>query len=844
LLARDDVTKSAQNALPRMHQVLLDTISDGVIIAADDGLIVYTNPAEDRLFGYERGALPGKHVSVLSGYPNEENEHLVRGVMNEVREKGIWRGEWRNQRKDGSSFVTSAKIALVEWNGERHFLCIQQDISPNAEAGYAQRESEARLSLALEAAELGVWDWNLLTNTFEYSPRARAICGFALDRPITYEDVVSATHPDDYPRTSGLAQEALDPHVRRRVRYEYRIVRPDAEVRWVVAFGYATFGFHGGEYRALRYVGTIQDITDRRRLEQKERDDAAQLRLAMEAGRFALWSVDQANQSVRSSPELNRLFGFPEDSTPDLADFQSRYAPGVKDQLDRLAQSVVSRGERRLETEYPIVFPDGSRHWLHVRAEIQYDAEGAPLSAIGVVIDITERKRSEEALLESDIRFREAADSAPAPVWMTDPQGMVEFANASMGEFAGLPREKMMGDVWLRLLHPDDLPQVAKIRGEAWADHHASYTFEARFRDGKGKWRWLEVSSKPRIDGLGQFHGYVGLAVDRTEAKQILSALQESEARFRTMSESAPVMIWMSDPNGACLHLNRKLRDFWAVGDSEIGNFDWRSVLHPEDADLVLETVSAAVRHAKQFSVEGRYRDSSGQYRILKTEAQPRLSDNGEFLGMIGVNTDISDIVHAQESQQLVLNELNHRVKNTLAVVQALAHKTFRDDSVTKEARNTFTRRLEALARAHNLLTQTNWERTYLRDVVKAATAICGASSRDRIHVEGKHITLTAKQSLSIAMALHELATNAVKYGSLSVDAGTLNIEWQTTASGLSLIWRERGGPIVVFPERTGFGVRLIEQVLAHELGGASTLKFESDGVVCEMSVPLDSEQV
>lgn len=137
------------------------------------------------------------------------------------------------------------------------------DVSAQAEAERALRESQARLELATEAAELGVWDWDLDSDRFVYSPRARAICGLPVDSDITYNDVVRVTHPEDFPRTSAQAERAFDPAVRDTAPYRYRVVRPGGEVRWVLAHGRAIFIGNDEHARAVRYVGTLQDITER-----------------------------------------------------------------------------------------------------------------------------------------------------------------------------------------------------------------------------------------------------------------------------------------------------------------------------------------------------------------------------------------------------------------------------------------------------------------------------------------------------------------------------------------------------------------------------------------------------
>jgi len=315
--------------------------------------------------------------------------------------------------------------------------------------------------------------------------------------------------------------------------------------------------------------------------------------------------------------------------------------------------------------------------------------------------------------------------------------------------------------------------------------------------------------------------------------------LRQSEARFRLMSEQAPVMIWMSDAENRCLHLNRMLRDFWGVEEADFAAFDWRTTMHPDDAERIGRTMMAAVKARAPVTVKGRYLKADGGYRVLQTSAQPRLSVKGEFLGLIGVNVDITEREEAEAERELLIAELNHRVKNTLSVVQSIAQQTFRDTVTMLEARRAFEGRLMALSIAHNLLTQLSWEHASLEQIVRVILNVTEDSS-GRIRVSGPTVLLPPKDALALTMALHELCTNAMKYGALSNAEGRVDVEWnRAEGPRLTLAWRESGGPIVSPPRRKGFGSRLLERSLASDLDGKVRLDFEPSGLVCRIDAPL-----
>jgi two-component sensor histidine kinase len=197
----------------------------------------------------------------------------------------------------------------------------------------------------------------------------------------------------------------------------------------------------------------------------------------------------------------------------------------------------------------------------------------------------------------------------------------------------------------------------------------------------------------------------------------------------------------------------------------------------------------------------------------------------------------------AERQERLLIEELNHRVKNTLAVVQAIAHQTFRNGDASDAARRAFEGRLIALSTAHDLLTQSNWESASLRDIAADTFVSQGADGR-RLSLDGPDIHLAPKQALALALALHELCTNAVKYGALSNEAGRIGIRWaRKSGRALNIEWTETGGPAVSEPERRGFGSRLIEQSLARDLDARVKLDFHPTGVRCTIDAQLPAEQ-
>jgi two-component sensor histidine kinase len=196
-----------------------------------------------------------------------------------------------------------------------------------------------------------------------------------------------------------------------------------------------------------------------------------------------------------------------------------------------------------------------------------------------------------------------------------------------------------------------------------------------------------------------------------------------------------------------------------------------------------------------------------------------------------------------ETQRELLLDELNHRVKNTLAVVQSIAAHTLRSEPDPDAFAIAFTDRIAALARAHTLLARNFWVAPGVGDVVEACLAPFSVEGEERVRWTGPDARIDSSAAVALSLVLHELATNASKYGALSSQAGAVNVAWEIAAEGETpararFAWREHGGPTVRPPTATGFGSRLIN-ASAGQLGGSVALRFEPAGVVCELSLPL-----
>ena len=552
---------------------VLESISDGFYALDPDWRYVVFNRAAEEYFGVSRDLVLGKVIWDL--FPQGRGGAFERACRLAM------------DQRVGSRFETPSR-ARADRTVELRILPMRDggvavslsDITDRRRIEDALRASEARLELATLASGLGVWEWNIVTGEMIVSARAREIWGFAADQVVRIGDIPRVAHRQDADGIVALSRRALDPAVRDHSRYEYRVPQADGTMRWVRAQGEPVFDPATGA--AIRDVGTVADVTAERAAAQELQESEARLRLAMEAGGMAVFQLSAG--ALQGSAELNRLLGLPIDATPSVEEINAGYYPGELARMQATYREAVASGARKLEIEYRYVWPDGQVRWLMVRAEINLGADGAPQTVLGVILDITDRRESEERL-------------------------------------------------------------------------------------------------------------------------------------------------------------------------------------------------------------------------------------------------------------KLLAREVDHRANNLLTVVQATVALT---SAPTPEAlKEIITGRVSALAHAHQLISEARWRGAELRRLVEEELRPYRLGAEGRVLFDGPDVTLSPHAAQSAAMALHELATNAAKYGALSSASGEVSVVWTLAEDEVSLVWTETGGPPVIAPTRRGLGLNMLQRALGGATGGEALLDWRESGLVARLTLPL-----
>ncbi|MCA1449894.1 PAS domain S-box protein [Ensifer sp. IC3342] len=466
------------------------------------------------------------------------------------------------------------------------------------------------------------------------------------------------------------------------------------------------------------------------------------------------------------------------------------------------------------------------------------------------------RQLAEEQLRRNEANERARAaelqaimEAVPTPIWITrTPDCRVIDGNRSAYEllhlppgsnlsFSAPPDERPSGFQIFsagRTLSADELP----VQRAAGGEEVENFEEEIRFDDGRS--RHLLGNATPLRNALGELTGAVAAFIDITERKQTEEALRESERRLKMALDAGRMGAWewnlqsgrvIWSPGLAVLH-------HLEPGACEGTLADFERDIHPADLPAVEQAIERALASREDYHVAYRMRLPDGTIRWMEAIGRFSPSDGPAGARLAGICMDITERKEAEAQRDLLVAELSHRVKNTLATVNSIARQSFSTNPDARDAQRSFDARIRALAQAHTRLAEARWSGVSLETIF--SDELAPYRSENNISLDGPPTTLPPKHALTLGMAAHELATNAAKHGALSVKAGRVSVDWAVDPSEnrLCIRWCETGGPPVSPPSRNGFGRLLLERVLASDLGGDVRLEFASQGLSCTIDVP------
>jgi PAS domain S-box-containing protein len=521
-----------------IYQQVLDSMVEGVSLSDEQGIIRYTNPAEDRIFGYERGELIGQHVSVQNTYPPEENLRIVNEVIEQLKEKGFWEGEFSNRKKDGTPFTTHARITAVEEAGTKYWVCVQEDVTERKRAHVELQRSRDQLRVILE---------NVADGIMVQDP----------DRHIVY-------------------------------------VNP----------------------AALRLMG---------------------------------YSSEGEILNVHNAQVIKRF---------DIIDEHGAPVP-----MSELPASYALQGHESMEKVVGWRFVGGDEErWSITKASPVRDEQGRVQMAISIFRDITEELRARKALRRSEQELADFFENASVGLHWVGPDGTILRANQAELDLLGYAREEYVGHN-IAEFHADD-QAIGDILKRLTCGE-TLHNYEARLRCKDGRIKHVLISSNVLWDEDRFIHTRC-FTRDITDRVQAEAALRESEARFRTMADTVPVMVWVSSPTMERVYFNTSWLNFTGRTMEQDLGYGWTEVLHPDDLQAYMDLYTSSFKARTEFQIEYRLRRYDGEYRWVLSHGVPLILPGGTFAGFIGSSMDITEHVENEERKDTFIALASHELKTPI----------------------------------------------------------------------------------------------------------------------------------------------------------------------------------
>lgn len=339
----------------------------------------------------------------------------------------------------------------------------------------------------------------------------------------------------------------------------------------------------------------------------------------------------------------------------------------------------------------------------------------------------------------------------------------------------------------------------------------------------------VAVTVSPVRDGQGRVIAASKIARDITQRIGFQKRLEESEKRFRLLADNMSQLAWIADRDGWLFWYNKRWFDYTGTTLEEMRGWGWQAVHHPDYVEPVTERFRAHIASGEDWEDTFPLRGAGGEWRWFLSRATPIRDDADNIIYWFGTNTDITEMRDAEQRIELLLQEVNHRSKNMLAIIQSLAR---RSDADRPDFIERLEQRIRGLAANQDLLVRRAWSRVPVREMVEAQ--LWSLQERKQIHCEGPDVLLSPRAAEALAMAIHEMWTNATKYGALSIPEGQVNVRWSLEEQGASPLfrieWIESGGPPAQLPKRRGFGTRIIIDVPRMKLNARIVTAYPPEG--------------
>lgn len=848
--AEQTVARLAASEIERRYRRLFETNGavQMLIDPNDGGLIRDANRAACEFYGCDLDELKQRSLAELS----ERSESVVRTTL-EAATRGQVHTTSQHIRADEAVRDISVDAGPVEIDGKIMVFAVIQDITELAEKNRQIQESEAKYRSLFEQANDAVFildpgqhiilDVNE-TAVSRYGYPREELLGLSLD-DLSADDWRLALR-------RGMEEGAVSNGA---VTFEHLHRHRDGhDIPVEVSGRRVTFGGRD----VIQAI--VRDLTDRKRTEADLRQRNELLSLITDNSNDLIYIRDANGRIIYVSPSVERLTGY----TPDEYASVAATLPVENSPLNVQSQSVLDSlaevvpGARVPEYFTEIRHREGTSRIHRVNERWVHDRDGNVV-LIGTAADVTAGRLAEEALRENEARLRLLVSQIPAMVWTTDRQLRVTSIAGAGLQALNLKPEDLEGRFLHEVIEPeDDDGESIAIDAHESALRGESVSFEATWRSQR-----LHTHVEPLTDEQDVTIGCIGIALDVTERRQAEIGLARERDLVNTLLELVPDSIYFKDPFSRYQRVNQahaRLLGLDEPREAE-GKTD-RDFFPPEFAKATLAGEQRIMATGKPAISEIEHVvDAAGEDRWMLTTRIPIHDNEGHVEGTVGISKDVSKLHLAEQrlkhsereyrslalTRQLLLSELNHRVKNNLNNLMELVRLASPNMQSTQDLSESMLARLNAMAAVHDIFAARGFDEVDLRElflyVIPRLEASQGISQS--VHVEGPSVSILRDQAEKIAMIVQELLTNSRKYGAHSSPEGTASLTWTVYEESeeeikVRMHWQERGGPTPVEPTSFGLGLgTLVSGFARHTLNGSCVYQWDPPGFGCILSASM-----
>jgi PAS domain S-box-containing protein len=818
----------------------LDSLAAIVMSAADaiigetlDGSVTSWNEAAGQMFGYSAGEMIGQPIRRLFPADRQADEDMI--LARVAHGESVVDYETLRLTKDGRTFDASITISPVRDAKGRIIGAskIIRDITERKRMESRLAEREAQLALFVEHAPAAIVMFD--ANMRYLAVSRRFISDFQLPVPA---ELIGRSHyeifPDIPPRWREVHARVLaGEEMAQEEDYFPRQDGPTHWVRWSMKPWHTAGGQIGG---AMLFAEVITEQVEAKRALA---DSEVRFRATFENAAVGIAHFDPDLRYLRANNALSHIVGWPLDEFVTKRVGDVTHPDDLADDLNDIEQILRGKIDSH-DSEKRYLGKDGSITWARATTSCVRRGDGSVHYFVRVVRDISDRKRAEEQLR----RQAKLLDQSHDAIFTWKLGDGITYWSRGAETLYGYSREEAIGRVshdLLRTRAPGHLHDIeAQIaRQGSWYGELTHTT-----RDGR------EIVVESRQVGVSYDGKTHALETNRdiTARKQAEEVLRKSEERFRSSLLHSPLPIALFDDQERVLGVSKSWLEQTGYSREELRCIeDWTARAYGERSGAVLDYIRETMPTGPEFhSLERIIRTKDGCERLWSfvTSALGPQSDGRTLF--LCVAQDVTARKAHEEQVHLLMREVNHRTKNMLSLVLAIARQTSAREPEDFIGR--FTERVHALAANQDLLIRNDWKGVDTGDLVHAQLAHFSDLIGSRIATHGPKLRLSAAAAQAIGLALHELATNAGKYGALSTDKGRVDIRWEADGDTFTMSWTERDGPPVAPPKRSGFGSTVIASLAKTAVGGEAQLDYAPLGLVwrlnCPVAIGLEQEQV